>query len=131
MDTIFTLLIILLPIVFKLIGKKLENAGTQPQAADQPQEPIEDWAEVVRRHIEAQQRGEVTPAAPVQTPPVQATTVQEKMAQEGKPQTRKATKPAAQVKKPILQEEEKKRTEKIDKKKLIVYSEIMKPKYTE
>ena len=33
--------------------------------------------------------------------------------------------------KPILQEEEQKTTEKIDKKKLILYSEIMKPKYTE
>ena len=98
MDTIFTLLIILLPIVFKLIGKKLENAGTQPQVTDSQQEP-----------------------------PVQARVVP----QEGRPQTRKTAKPAVQPKKPVLQEEEKKRTEKIDKKKLIVYSEIMKPKYTE
>jgi len=33
--------------------------------------------------------------------------------------------------KPILHEEVKKKREKIDAKKLIVYSEIMKPKYTE
>ncbi len=127
MDTIFTLLIILLPIVFKLIGKKLENAGTQPQVTGSQQEPIEDWAEVLRRHIEVQQQEEVKPVTPVQEPPVQARVVP----QEGRPQTRKTAKPAAQPKTPIFQVEEKKRTEKIDKKKLIVYSEIMKPKYTE
>lgn len=132
MDTIFTLLIILLPIVFKLIGKKLEKAGSQPQVTDSQQEPIEDWAEVLRRHIEVQQQEEVAPAAPVQQPPVQARTMPERVSQEGRPQTRKSIrKPAAQPKKPILQEEEQTRTEKIDKKKLIVYSEIMKPKYTE
>ena len=41
----------------------------------------------------------------------------------------RVTKPVK--KKPILLEESKKAKEKIDVKKMIVYSEIMKPKYTE
>jgi len=43
--------------------------------------------------------------------------------------TKNKTQPKTQVKKPVLQEPEKKVKEKIDKKKLIIYSEIMKPKY--
>lgn len=99
METIFTLIIVLLPIIFKLIGKKLEQSGAQPQHSEQ-QEQIEDWAEVLRRHIEAQQV-EVETVKPVKAA------------------------------KPILQEEEPKKKEKIDTKKLIMYSEIMKPKYDE
>ena len=122
METIFTLILVLLPIIFKLIGKRLENAGTQPQATDE-QQPIEDWAEVLRRHIEAQQQEEAVPVTPVQEPPVQ-----EKAMPAIKVQPRR---PLHKPAKPILQEEDNKKKEKIDTKKLIVYSEIMKPKYTE
>ena len=128
METIFTLIIVLLPIIFKLIGKKLEQSGAQPQHSEQ-QEQIEDWAEVLRRHIEAQQpQEEARPAAPVQQRPQPA---QQRVAEEGVPQTRQQTRTAPKKAKPILQEEEQKTTEKIDKKKLILYSEIMKPKYNE
>ena len=141
METIFTLIIVLLPVIFKLIGKKLEQSGAQPQEADE-QQPIEDWAEVLRRHIDAQQpQEEARPAAPVQQPvqpvhPVQQQRPQPKPAQkrvveEGVSQTRQQTRTAPKKAKPILQEEEQKTTEKIDKKKLILYSEIMKPKYNE
>ena len=122
METIFTLILVLLPIIFKLIGKRLENAGTQQQATDE-QQPIEDWAEVLRRHIEAQQQEEAVPVTPVQEQ-----SQQEKVMPAAKVQPRK---PLYKPTKPILQEEDKKKKEKIDTKKLIVYSEIMKPKYTE
>ena len=122
METIFTLILVLLPVIFKLIGKRLENAGTQPQAIDE-QQPIEDWAEVLRRHIEAQQQEEAVPVTPVQDTPVQ-----ERVMPATKDQPRK---PLYKPAKPILQEEDNKKKEKIDTKKLIVYSEIMKPKYTE
>ena len=122
METIFTLILVLLPVIFKLIGKRLENAGTQPQAIDE-QQPIEDWAEVLRRHIEAQQHEEAVPVAPVQEQPVAEKVMPVSKAQQRTP----LYKPA----KPILQEEDNKKKEKIDTKKLILYSEIMKPKYTE
>lgn len=126
METIFTLIIVLLPVIFKLIGKKLEQSAPQPQETD-GQQPIEDWAEVLRRHIEAQQpQEEARPAAPVQQQPVQ-----QSVAEEGVPQTRRPDRTAPRRVKPILQEEEQRPKEKIDKKKLIMYSEIMKPKYTE
>ena len=120
METIIGLLIVIVPIVFKLIGRKLEHAsqGTSPKA-----EPIEDWAETLRRHLEAQQsQGQKVGALPEETSapvPVKKTVDQKKA-------PKKAQKPS-----PILQEEPKKKREKIDLKKMIVYSEIMKPKYEE
>lgn len=118
MQTIIGLLIIILPFIFKLIGRRLERAGqeapSEPHAAS---EPIEDWAEVLRRHIEAQQ--------PVKQP-VELT--QKPVEHKEKPkQAHAPQKPVV----PILQEEPKKKRKKIDVKKMIVYSEIMKPKYTE
>ena len=145
METIFTLIVVLLPVIFKLIGKKLEKSAAQPQETDEQQAPIEDWAEVLRRHIEAQQPQEdVRPASPVQQQvqqPVQPQPVQQQRPQqqraqqrpvhEGVPQTRQQVRKAPKKVKPILQEEAPRTQEKIDKKKLILYSEIMKPKYTE
>ena len=49
-----------------------------------------------------------------------------------KPVQPKPVQPKPVVKKPILEEEESRKTgEKIDPKKLVIYSEIMKPKFTE
>lgn len=141
METIFTLIVVLLPVIFKLIGKRLEKSAAQPQETEGQQAPIEDWAEVLRRHIEAQQpQEEAKPAAPVQQPvqqqPVQQQRPQPQPAQqrpghEGVPQTRQQVRKAPKKVKPVLQEEAPRTQEKIDKKKLILYSEIMKPKYTE
>lgn len=122
METIFTILIIILPIVFKLIGKKLEQAGKQkaPQSTDN-QEQIEDWAEVLRRHIEAQQMPQ-EPELPVQ---------EERIIPDVRPVAPKDKPSVVQPKPVILAEPEEEEKEKIDKKKLILYSEIMKPKYKE
>ena len=106
METIFGLLFILLPIVLKLIGKRLEQAG-------KTQQPVE--------YLEQQ-----TVVEPLAPEPMIKDSVEAPVAVKKKHQPKKVTK-----KTPILVEEEKKPKEKIDVKKLIVYSEIMKPKYTE
>ena len=120
METIIGLLIVILPIVFKLIGRKLEQAAQNPAPQAQP---VEDWAETLRRHLAAQQQ--IQPAKPV----AEETQARETVAPKINSQT---VPPAVNVRKvvnPILKEEPKKKKEKIDVKKLIIYSEIMKPKY--
>lgn len=122
METIIGLLIVILPIIFKLIGKKLESAA---QAAA-PTESAEDWAETLRRHIEAQQvrMGQGMAEQASEDMPAVAPVSEKKPAS-------KAEKPRKPVAKPILEEEPKKKRKKIDVKKMIVHSEIMKPKYME
>ena len=134
METIIALLFVLLPIIFKLIGKKFEQAG-QPQRAEQMREFAElfgsddDETEVI--HDDDGQVVDVPPVTvtPVQTyvrpvvPPAPAVTENVVRQTVSKPRP---------VKKPILEEEVPQRKgEKIDPKKLVIYSEIMKPKYTE
>lgn len=132
METIIGLLMILLPVVFKLIGKRLEQAGKvqQPIAADE-QEPIEDWEQTIRKYLEQQTVVEPLSPEPLSPEPL----VPELMVKDSV-EAHVAAKPMRQPRKtvkktPILVEEEKKPKEKMDVKKLIVYSEIMKPKYTD
>ena len=120
METIIGLLIVLVPVIFKFIGKKLEQAV---QSTSSQAEPIEDWAETLRRHLEAQQSQEQQIEVHPEPSPAPA--------QAPKKVIEKKTPEKVQKSSPILQEEVKKKREKIDPKKLIVYSEIMKPKYTE
>ena len=122
METIIGLLIVILPIIFKLIGKKLESAA---QAAA-PAESAQDWAETLRRHIEAQQvrMGQGMAEQASEDIPAVAPVSEKKPAS-------KPEKPRKPVAKPILEEEPKKKRKKIDVKKMIVHSEIMKPKYME
>ena len=112
METIIGLLVVLLPVIFKLIGKKLEAAAQEQQK--QIQSP-DEWAEVLRRHMEMSQDPELEELLEEQTPPAEF---------EARPVS---VKPSS----PRLQDEVKKPKEKIDPKKLIVYSEIMKPKCNE
>ena len=133
METIFGLLFILLPVVFKLIGKRMEQAGKIQQHPDlsEEQEPVEDWQETLRKYLEQQTAVEPLTPEPLTPEPMVKDSV------EARETPKKAQKPKKVTKKtPILVEEEKKPKEKkpkekIDVKKLIVYSEIMKPKYTE
>ena len=121
METVIGLLMVLLPVIFKLIGKRLEQAGQGQQNAGPVEEtPIEDWAETVRKHLEQISEQE--------EPYVESEPVMQEAAQKvvHEPVAKKVRKH-----KPILQEDVKKKREKIDTRKLIVYSEIMKPKYTE
>ena len=121
METIIGLLIVVLPLVFKLIGKRLEQAGQVQPPVVEDQAPVEDWTETLRRYVEQQQAQAAMyePEEPEEEPQ------DEKPAEEA-PRVVPVKKNA-----PILVEEEPKEREKIDVKKMIVYSEIMKPKYTE
>jgi transcriptional regulator with XRE-family HTH domain len=131
METIIALLFVLLPIIFRLIGKKLEKSGETSQAeklrkiaealgADEDESPFAEW-------LKEHEREETSVEEPVKVPKL----VKPEVKPVEKFVPRNAV-PAAQRKKmPILKEEKPKNREKIDPKKLIVYFEIMKPKYTE
>ena len=124
METIIGLLFILLPVIFKLIGKRFEQSGQQDkarkvreiaQAMDGEDSPMHDWEYFSKEVLGVdgeQQEEEILPqtSAPVPQTPVEAQ--------------------PAFTRKPMLQEEEpQKKEETIDPKKLVIYSEIMKPKF--
>ena len=132
METIIALLFVLLPIIFKLIGKKFEQAG-QPQRAEQMREFAELFGsddgedEVEVRHDDD---GQVVDVPPVAVAPVR--TYARPVVPSSPAVTENVVRQTAQKKKPILEEEvQTRKGEKIDPKKLVIYSEIMKPKYTE
>lgn len=142
METIIGLLFVLLPIIFKVIGKRLENAGKQEQAGkirefskkylesesdDEAMEDIRQWFNGEPATVEGESVSESAAEPVVEGPVVPASRMTEKSAPELKAKRKEKRKA------PILLEEEteKKRKEKIDPKKLVIYSEIMKPKYTE
>lgn len=142
METIIGLLFVLLPIIFKVIGKRLENAGKQEQAGkirefskkylesesdDEAMEDIRQWFNGEPATVEGESVSESAAEPVVEGPVVPAS----RMTEEAVPVLK--TQRKGKRKTPILLEEEteKKRKEKIDPKKLVIYSEIMKPKYTE
>lgn len=123
METIIGLLFILLPVIFKLIGKKLEQAGQSETA-----EKIKEIAQYMGADEDVQEvaipkEEQAEKIIPVSRP-VAPVVVTENVERQVKAAPKK-------TKKPILLEEPEKEREKIDPKKLVVYSEIMKPKYTE
>ena len=123
METIIGLLIFLVPIIFKLIGKRLEQAAKVQQSADMDgTEPIQDWAQQLKEYMEMSSSREYMTPRPMSDDSIE-TPVQPKKTQQPKKVVPK--------KRPILMEEEKKPKEKIDVKKMIIYSEIMSPKYKE
>jgi cell division septation protein DedD len=132
METIIGLLFILLPVILKLIGKRLEQSG-QPEKAKK----LQDFLDTIsseeddvddEMEVEYDDDGQIVSVhpkmiwepEPVSTPAPEKTFVFE-------------SKPAPAVKKqkkPVLMEDTpKKKSEKIDPKKLVIYSEIMKPKF--
>lgn len=164
MDVLIPLLFILLPFIFKLIGKKLEQAGNMDQAekmrkiakalggnedeeeSNAPKFFMEDNEEAEHEDdVEYDDDGNITEVFPkpvVAPPPPKPVTyymptdrvapfftMTENVERQNAPKPVQAQKPKA---KPVLLEEEtNERREKIDPKKLVVYSEIMKPKFTE
>lgn len=157
METIIALLFVLLPIIFKLIGKRLEKSGQPDRAArmrkvaeelgmDPDEGDFAKWfdeaeAEVARdAALEAMREDEDRKPQLVVNPEVKkvekfvpkgAVPASQKRRQQAQQEGQSELKQKAKAKKPILKEEESKAKEKIDPKKLVVYSEIMKPKYTE
>ncbi len=127
METIIGLLFILLPLIFRLIGKKLEKAG-QAEKAGQLKELAEmfggeDEAPVTHTwQPEPEPEPEPEPVAPVVVmEPVRHIPVKQTPV---KPSVKVKPKKAKLEEKPV-------KKEKIDPKKLVVYSEIMTPKYNE
>ena len=115
METILGLLLILLPVIFKFIGKKLEQSGN-PEAAEKMRKVLESMGEENESPIHV----------PTYMPPVVEENVVRQTA-DPKPLPVKT----ASKKSILVEDEPKKKGEKIDPKKLVIYSEIMKPKYTE
>ena len=143
METIIGLLFILLPVILKLVGKRLEQSG-QPEKAKKLQDLLDT---VYDGKDDDKLKDEQDDGLEVEyDDDGQIVSVHPKMVWKPEPivpVVEKKVEPAAQIhlwevkegipatkKKPMLVEEApKKKREKIDPKKLMVYSEIMKPKF--
>ncbi len=129
METIIILILTLLPLILKFIGKKFEQSGKADTAekmrkivealGEETDSPFEEW--LGGKDSEEEDKAEEQPV------------VTENVVRQAVPVRKPEAKKTAPVKKePILIEEaSEKKGEKIDPKKLVIYSEIMKPKYTE
>lgn len=142
METIIGLLFILLPVILKLVGKRLEQSG-QPEKAKKLQDLLDtvyDGKDDDKLkdeqddglEVEYDDDGQIVSVHPKMTwKPEPAPVVMEKPKADPQIHLWEVKEGVATVKKkPILVEEApKKKREKIDPKKLVVYSEIMKPKF--
>lgn len=140
-DIIITVLALALGLGFKVIEKKLKSAGKPAKSgrfkeladlfgeegaeAFPPVAPSEDPEEFPMGPVapDAEQSRRVSVPKPVVIEPVAPAPVVAPVEE--------APRSVKPVNAPILQEEEPEQKERIDPKKLIVYSEIMKPKYLE
>ncbi len=146
-DIIIAVLFIALPAVFKAIGNRLEKSGKAERAGkfkkvaeafedDEDEDTIEGW---VLKQMEKSEEKPVEPVVlepePVAVPKPAAAQI-DIMDYIDKPETVvkrqiKRIPPKPTVRKPMMlvEDEPKKKGEKIDPKKLVIYSEIMKPKF--
>ena len=131
MDGLITVLIIAAAIIFKVVGKNLKSAAGDEVFPHVPFEP-EDLPSVEEEEpVEAPGPQVVVKPQVVERPTVSEKPLFEE-AQRALPAKPVQTKPSVRKPEvPILVEEEPQEKEKIDPKKLVVYSEIMKPKYLE
>jgi hypothetical protein len=124
METIFGLLVILLPLIFKLIGKKLEQAGNLEKAkrfqelaermtSDSDEDSKKNTIEV--SEIDFNDAVKQQSVAPGYVPK-----------KEERPVVEVRKKQVAVEKEKVVKKEER---EKIDPKKLVIYSEIMNRKF--
>ena len=148
METIIGLLIILMPVIMKLIGKKLDQAGKADQArkvrdlakalgsdddADEDEDVLKKWLEGDKEpEVEYDDDGQITFVEPVVPQPAPGPVAVEPLATAPAVPAAARSRSATSMRKTMLLEEEKpKKGEKIDPRKLVIYSEIMKPKYNE
>ena len=121
METIIGILFLLLPLILKLIGRKLDKSGKPGKARE-----VRDFVEVLDEEQKPVPpadclQGITEPEKLEQAPVVHVVEKLDVPTSEGMPVV---------TRKPILMEEEPVRKgEKIDPKKLVIYSEIMKPKF--
>lgn len=140
MEDLIGLLIVVAAMIFKVVSNRLDKAGKpaekkEPEASSSGSFDVKEWINEVLEEIEDEKKDTVfktfvEPAAPA----VPVTPVVRKPAFEENVVRQTDRKPAAQPvqKKPILEEPvQEQNKEKIDPKKLVIYSEIMKPKYLE
>ena len=114
MDSMIGLLFVLIPVAFALIGRRLDNAG---KGTGEVEEDAPSMSEVFPaiEEFEAEENAEVVKKPVVREEAVRAL-----------PQKQ----PKKKVKAYSTEEVEKpKKKEAIDPKKLVIYSEIMKPKF--
>lgn len=141
METILGLLLILLPVIFKLIEKKLQTSGKEEQAKkvrdftdifkedessssyEGDESAFEESAEpMAAPAVELPRENETVPLKRVESETVGKTVSFFNV--EGQKVIRKKKAPVI-----LLEEPQIKKKEKIDPKKMVIYSEIMKPKY--
>ncbi len=129
-EIIIGFLIIGVPLIFKLIGRSLEKSGNGTagqfkkiaEVFDDGQEIYDPFESVVVREMPEDVR------KPEETRPV---VIEEALRQTGPAAVKAEHTPVkpSRVKKSAIVEDKPKKGEKIDPKKLVIYSEIMKPKY--
>lgn len=133
MEEIIGLLIVVGTLILKVVGNRLEKSGKKaaPEAVPQEEPEVDfdfkGWVREALYDAEAEAKAEepLDQAPVVMKPEAEAVRVQPKPMQ-----PKPVKKPV--IRKPMLEEEESgKKGEKIDPKKLVIYSEIMKPKFTE
>ena len=131
METIIGLLFILLPVILKLVGKKLENAGTTTIPKAPGPFDVGSWVqEAIDEVDEDEQAAHPQPqAAPAPAEEAAPSVIDFNEYMRNRAAAKSVRKPSNKA--PILVEEEEKPKEKIDPKKLVIYSEIMSPKYKE
>ena len=131
MEEIIGLLIVVGTLILKVVGNRLEKSGKKaaPEAVPQEEPEVDfdfkGWVREALYDAEAEAKAEepLDQAPVVMKPEAEAVRVQPKPVQ-----PKPVKKPM--VRKPMLEEEESgKKGEKIDPKKLVIYSEIMKPKF--
>ena len=121
METIIGLLVILLPVIFKSIEKKLEKAGNYEQA-----KKIQDLARQMSLEEESPVSEPVLKPEPEPVMPVMP--VMDKPKVKKVQPVQKVQKPSKKKDQPIVEKDTVKK-EKIDARKMVVYSEIMKRKF--
>ena len=136
MDELITIVIIAAAIIFKVVGKKLGSAGSDEVFPALPVDP--DMMNIPDAESESEDVQEpFFMPRPVYVEPAADEMVVEEV-ERALPVKSDVQEPAVpvqparvKIQTPILEEEQPEQKEKIDPKKLIIYSEIMKPKYKE
>ena len=124
METIFGLLVILLPLIFKLIGKKLEQAGNLEKA--------KRFQELAERMTSDSDKDSENSTFEVSEIDFNDAVKQQSVApgyvpkKEERPVVEVRKKQVAVEKEKVVKKEER---EKIDPRKLVIYSEIMNRKF--
>lgn len=143
---IIGLILLFLPVILKAIGKNLENAADDELPPEQPQNaPRDILREILKQMGEVEDEETDESVEEVYEEPVKVkeeVKVEEKIKVEEKPApvpqyvsllqayNARTSRPSVSSKKVVFEPEEPKaHREKIDAKKMIVYSEIMRPKY--